>query len=118
MHMPERVPFAMMGGTNRGNRGGARNYNDGASRSDSPPNNVEFSVHQPSYGRAPGPNMHTHDGVSFHSSHDEPRGGHSHEAGNHGHTHEDLDHPGLYHERDTPLIRDWKERAFTIGIGG
>ena len=38
----------------------------------------------------------------------------------HGHTHEVLDGPGSYFERDMPIIegRDWKERAFTVGIGG
>jgi urease accessory protein len=42
---------------------------------------------------------------------------HSHE---HGHTHEILDHPGRYPEREMPQYagRDWKERAFTVGIGG
>jgi urease accessory protein len=32
------------------------------------------------------------------------------------HTHEH--HPGLFHQRDTPLDRDYSQRAFTIGIGG
>lgn len=35
-----------------------------------------------------------------------------------GHTHEHLDHPGHFHERDQPLDRDFKQRAFTVGIGG
>jgi urease accessory protein len=34
------------------------------------------------------------------------------------HHHEHDDHPGHYHERDTPLSRDFRERAFTVGIGG
>lgn len=34
----------------------------------------------------------------------------------HTHTHEH--HPGLFHERDAPLHRDYRQRAFTIGIGG
>ncbi len=38
--------------------------------------------------------------------------------GGHPHTHEKLDGPGHYHERERPLHRDFKERAFTIGIGG
>ncbi|RXK41679.1 urease accessory protein UreG [Tremella mesenterica] len=38
----------------------------------------------------------------------------------HGHTHEHLEHAGKFSERDMPDYsgRDWKERAFTIGIGG
>jgi len=36
----------------------------------------------------------------------------------HGHTHEHLDHPGHFHERELPLDRDFKKRAFTVGIGG
>lgn len=45
--------------------------------------------------------------------------GHGHEHG-HGHTHEHMEHPGVYSDRDNPLWvrRDWRERAFTIGIGG
>lgn len=35
-----------------------------------------------------------------------------------GHTHDHLDHPGHFHERDQPLDRDFKQRAFTVGIGG
>lgn len=41
---------------------------------------------------------------------------HSHDAA--GHTHEHLDHPGHFHERELPLDRDFKRRAFTVGIGG
>ncbi|ETW09460.1 urease accessory protein UreG, variant [Aphanomyces invadans] len=37
----------------------------------------------------------------------------------HGHTHEHLDHAGLFGEREPVHVhRDFKERAFTIGIGG
>jgi len=32
------------------------------------------------------------------------------------HTH--ADHPGHYHQRDRPMRRDTRERAFTVGIGG
>ncbi|KAL2008677.1 hypothetical protein VTN00DRAFT_6871 [Thermoascus crustaceus] len=56
---------------------------------------------------------HSHDGELGHS--------HSHDAlGGHGHSHEILDGPGSYLNREMPLIegRDWKDRAFTIGIGG
>jgi urease accessory protein len=36
-----------------------------------------------------------------------------------GHSHEhDPDAPGRFHERPGPLARDFRERAFTIGIGG
>ncbi len=40
---------------------------------------------------------------------------HSHQ---HDHTHEHQDHPGHFHERESPLDRDFKKRAFTVGIGG
>jgi urease accessory protein len=43
---------------------------------------------------------------------------HHHDHGGHGHTHEHLDHPGHFHERDEPLHRDFKKRAFTVGVGG
>ena len=42
----------------------------------------------------------------------------SHHHHGHGHTHEHLDHPGHFHERELPLDRDFKRRAFTVGIGG
>lgn len=41
-----------------------------------------------------------------------------HHHGPGGHTHEHLDHPGHFHERERPLDRDFKKRAFTVGIGG
>ncbi|PYH44842.1 urease accessory protein UreG [Aspergillus saccharolyticus JOP 1030-1] len=48
--------------------------------------------------------------------------GHSHDDvnGGHGHSHEILDGPGSYLHREMPLSesRDWRDRAFTIGIGG
>lgn len=43
---------------------------------------------------------------------------HFHGAGGNGHTHEYLEHPGYFHERALPLDRDFKKRAFTVGIGG
>lgn len=43
---------------------------------------------------------------------------HHHHHGDHGHTHEHLEHPGHFHERDTPLNRDFNQRAFTVGVGG
>lgn len=41
-------------------------------------------------------------------------------AAEHGHTHEAYDGPGSFLGRERPLIqkRDWRERAFTVGIGG
>ncbi len=41
-----------------------------------------------------------------------------HHYGSDGHTHEHLDHPGHFHERELPLDRDFKKRAFTVGVGG
>ena len=32
--------------------------------------------------------------------------------------HEDPDHPGHYHEREAPQRRDYRQRAFTVGVGG
>ena len=41
-------------------------------------------------------------------------------ARDHGHTHEAMEHPGKFALRDVPTFegRNWKERAFTVGIGG
>ena len=49
--------------------------------------------------------------------------GHSHSGQQgHGHSHEILDGPGLFEKREKPILekgkRDFKERAFTVGIGG
>ncbi|KAL1965574.1 hypothetical protein VTN77DRAFT_5658 [Rasamsonia byssochlamydoides] len=59
---------------------------------------------------------HTHshdDGISHSHSHDGAFGGH-------GHSHEVLDGPGSFLNREMPLSesRDWRDRAFTVGIGG
>ena len=43
---------------------------------------------------------------------------HHHSHGLGGHTHEQLEHPGHFHDRDRPLDRDFKKRAFTVGVGG
>ncbi|PSK40193.1 hypothetical protein B9Z65_8133 [Elsinoe australis] len=56
-------------------------------------------------------------------SHSHDHGGHSHDHAaqpDHGHSHEILDGPGSFLGREMPIIegRDWKERAFTVGIGG
>lgn len=40
----------------------------------------------------------------------------SHEGN--GHSHDLLDHPGHFHDRDQPLDRDFRQRAFTVGVGG
>jgi urease accessory protein len=32
--------------------------------------------------------------------------------------HEHADHPGHFHQRDTPRRRDYRARAFTVGVGG
>jgi urease accessory protein len=68
--------------------------------------------------------------MSHSHSHDHGFGGHSHDhshshdirfsAAEHGHSHEILDGPGSYLAREMPIVegRDWKERAFTVGIGG
>ncbi len=41
---------------------------------------------------------------------------HNHGPG--GHTHEPLDHPGHFQDREQPRDRDFKRRAFTVGVGG
>jgi urease accessory protein len=41
-----------------------------------------------------------------------------HSHGPDGHHHEHLSHPGLFSERSAPLPRDYRARAFTIGVGG
>lgn len=43
---------------------------------------------------------------------------HPHHDHSHPHTHERLDHPGLFQERARPEARDFKGRAFTVGVGG
>jgi len=36
----------------------------------------------------------------------------------HSHPHEEPEGPGVFHERAAPIGRDYRERAYTIGIGG
>jgi urease accessory protein len=43
---------------------------------------------------------------------------HFHSHGGNGHTHDHADTPGHFHDRDLPLDRDFKQRAFTVGVGG
>ena len=60
--------------------------------------------------------MHTHDGSLSHAH----ANGNGFSAAEHGHSHEILDGPGSYADREMPIVegRDWKDRAFTVGIGG
>jgi urease accessory protein len=41
---------------------------------------------------------------------------HFHSHGGNGHEH--VDTPGHFHDRDLPVDRDFKQRAFTVGVGG
>jgi urease accessory protein len=43
---------------------------------------------------------------------------HFHSHGGNGHSHDHADQPGHFHERELPMDRDFKQRAFTVGIGG
>jgi urease accessory protein len=43
---------------------------------------------------------------------------HFHAHDGNGHTHEHHDHPGHFYERESPLDRDFNQRAFTVGVGG
>ena len=43
---------------------------------------------------------------------------HLHPHGGNGHPHSQDDHPGHFHERELPIDRDFKRRAFTVGVGG
>jgi urease accessory protein len=52
---------------------------------------------------------HSHGDLGEHDHH------HEHD---HGHVHESWSHPGLFADRPPPLRRDYRRRAFTIGIGG
>ena len=55
-------------------------------------------------------------------SHSHDAHAHAHDGGavDHGHTHEILDGPGSFLGREMTIVecRDFKERAFTVGIGG
>lgn len=65
---------------------------------------VQFSAH-PSLASATGSHSLSH---------------HAHDHSGHGHSHDVLDHPGRYSSRPMPEWnrRNWRERAFTVGIGG
>jgi urease accessory protein len=45
---------------------------------------------------------------------------HPHSHGGHSHSHDQAhaDQPGHFHERELPLDRDFRQRAFTVGVGG
>jgi urease accessory protein len=64
-----------------------------------------------------GSRFEIHQSINRHSEENHSHG-HSHDHGEHGHTHEHLENPGSFMHRDPPLNRNWKERAFTVGIGG
>ena len=49
--------------------------------------------------------------------HDDHDHGHGHDHA-HGHTHEKWPTPGLFADREPPKGRDYRARAFTVGIGG
>lgn len=68
-------------------------------------------------GAAEHAHSHSHGGLAANHDHDHSGTWTPEE---HGHSHEHLEHAGKFSERDMPDYsgRDWRERAFTIGIGG
>lgn len=42
---------------------------------------------------------------------------HDHDHSHH-HSHDHMEHPGFYEQRDQRIKRDFKQRAYTVGIGG
>jgi urease accessory protein len=61
----------------------------------------------------------------MHENHDDHDHDHEHDQDHdhrvdqdHGHSHERWHSPGLFRERPPPARRDFRERAFTVGIGG
>jgi urease accessory protein len=59
-------------------------------------------------------NNHDHDGHDHDHEHNHDHR-HCHD---HGHTHEHWSSPGLFREREPRLPRDYRQRSFTVGIGG
>jgi len=55
--------------------------------------------------------------MGHHHHHDDHEHEHEHDHP-HGHTHERWGGPGLFRERSPRLPRSFRERAFTVGIGG
>jgi urease accessory protein len=54
----------------------------------------------------------------MHDNHGHPHS-HDHEhTPEHGHTHEHWAGPGLFREREPRVPRDYRQRSFTVGIGG
>jgi urease accessory protein len=43
---------------------------------------------------------------------------HFHGHGGNGPSHKHADTPGHFHQREMPMARDFKQRAFTVGVGG
>lgn len=70
-----------------------------------------------SNGTAPSaPAAHSHDHADADAGHS-----HSHDGeAAHGHSHPIMEHAGKFGERDLPDFskRNWKERCFTVGLGG
>ena len=73
--------------------------------------------------------MHKHDPLHAHENDQQAAGEHTHRHGElehshppgeaeHGHRHREMEHAGFFSERDAPLARDYRARAFTVGIGG
>lgn len=62
---------------------------------------------------------HEHD-HAHHADHDHAQNDHAHHHHDHahGHEHPQWDGPGAFEQRDAPRRRDYRERAFTVGIGG
>lgn len=56
---------------------------------------------------------HDHDHAHAHD-----HGSHTHAHDGHTHTHEKWSGPGLFRQRAPRRARDFRERAFTVGIGG
>ncbi|OCT54249.1 Urease accessory protein G [Cladophialophora carrionii] len=59
--------------------------------------------------------------MTTHSHDNEPSHSHDHANGEpHGHTHEIYNGPGSFLHREMPIVegRDFRDRAFTVGIGG
>jgi urease accessory protein len=59
---------------------------------------------------------HAHADADAHSH--EPTHSHGHAHGGHSHSHEYASTPGSFHDRAPARIRDYTERAFTVGVGG